>query len=92
MPDKPKLPLSELQPDQIVQARITSHEPWGITAHLVAYEPVGASLDVIRRGGEPGVKALARDLPAVGTTIDLVVGKVRAWDHEPWIWIDLTCP
>ncbi|KIZ15695.1 hypothetical protein SNA_25520 [Streptomyces natalensis ATCC 27448] len=92
MPDEPKRPLSELQPGQVVQATITSHQPWGITANLIAYESVGASLDVIRRGSEPGVKALAQDLPPLGATIDLVIGELRSWHHEPWVWVDLTCP
>ncbi|MFJ6485969.1 MULTISPECIES: hypothetical protein [unclassified Streptomyces] len=90
MPNKPKRPLSELHPGEPVQATITSHQPWGITAKLDEYEPVGASLDTIRRGGEPGVRRLAQDLPPVGTVIELVVGEVRSWDHEPWVWVDLT--
>ncbi|MFD0035778.1 hypothetical protein ACFVJK_48035, partial [Streptomyces sp. NPDC127172] len=52
----------------------------------------GAALDVIRRGSEPGVKRLAQELPPVGVTIDLVIGKVRVWHHEPGIWVDLTAP
>ncbi|MGW6571570.1 hypothetical protein ACWGAN_05250 [Streptomyces sp. NPDC054945] len=90
MPDKPKRPLSELHPGELVQATVTSHQPWGITAKLNEFEPVGASLDTIRRGSEPGVRRLAQDLPPVGTTIELVVGEVRSWDHEPWVWVDLT--
>lgn len=92
MPDEPKLPLSGLRAGQAVQAIVTSHQPWGITANLIAYERVGASLDVIRRGSEPSVKRLAQDLPPVGATIELVVGKVRSWHYEPWVWVDLTCP
>ncbi|MET8631419.1 hypothetical protein [Streptomyces sp. NPDC004680] len=61
-------------------------------AELNGYEPVGASLDMIRRSSEPAVKRLAQELPPVGATIDLVIGKVRAWDHNPWIWVDLTAP
>ncbi|MGW1551227.1 hypothetical protein [Streptomyces sp. NPDC002346] len=61
-------------------------------AELNGYEPVGASLDVIRRGSESGVKRLTQELPPVGTTVDLVIGEVRAWDHKPWIWVDLTAP
>ncbi|GAA2296555.1 hypothetical protein GCM10010234_43380 [Streptomyces hawaiiensis] len=53
---------------------------------------VGASLDTMRRGSEPGVQRLAQELPPVGGTIDLVVGEVRTWHHEPWIWVDLTAP
>lgn len=34
----------------------------------------------------------AQELPPVGTTVDLVVGEVRAWDRRPWIWVDLTAP
>jgi hypothetical protein len=47
---------------------------------------------MIRRGSEPGVQHLAQELPTVGATVDLVVGEVRAWDHKPWIWVDLTAP
>ncbi|WP_326729606.1 hypothetical protein OG418_24555 [Streptomyces phaeochromogenes] len=85
-------PLTELRQGETVQATITSHQPWGLTAKLNGYEPVGASLDMIRRGSEPGVQHLAQELPGVGTTVDLVVGEVRAWDHKPWIWVDLTAP
>ncbi|WP_329020356.1 hypothetical protein [Streptomyces sp. NBC_00690] len=61
-------------------------------AELNGYEPVGASLDVIRRGSEPAVKRLAQELPPVGATIDLVIGRLRTWDHKPGIWVDLTAP
>ncbi|MFJ8234077.1 hypothetical protein ACIQ9E_29595 [Streptomyces sp. NPDC094448] len=90
MPDKRERPVSELRAGERVQATITSHQPWGFIATIDGYEPVGASLDVIRRGSEPGVSRLAHSLPAVGTTIGLVVGEVRRWDHAPWIWVDLT--
>lgn len=53
---------------------------------------MGASLDTIRRGSEARVKRLAQDLPPVGSTINLVVGEVRAWHYKPWIWVDLTAP
>jgi len=92
MADESRRPLSELRQGEIVQTTITSHQPWGLTAELNGYEPVGASLDTIRRSNEPGVKRLAQDLPPVGATIDLVIGEVRAWTHEPWIWVDLTAP
>jgi hypothetical protein len=90
MPHEPQRPISELRPGDRVQATVTSHEPWGIMAEISGYEPVGASLDTIRRGSEPGVRRLVQDLPAVGTTIELIVGEVRPWHHEPWIWVDLT--
>ncbi|MFD4976920.1 hypothetical protein [Streptomyces sp. NPDC058424] len=61
-------------------------------AELNGYEPVSASLDAIRRSSEPGVEQLAQQLPPVGMTVDLVIGEVRAWDHKPWIWVDLTAP
>ncbi|MEU6990815.1 hypothetical protein ABZ953_09205 [Streptomyces sp. NPDC046465] len=61
-------------------------------AKLDEYEPVGASLDTIRRRSEPGVKRLVQELPLVGATVDLVVGNVRDWHQSPWIWIDLTAP
>jgi hypothetical protein len=92
MADQSRRPLNELRQGETVRATITSHQPWGLTAELNGYEPVGASLDTIRRGSEPGVQRLAQELPPVGGTIDLVVGKVRTWDHEPWIWVDLTAP
>ncbi|WP_309032702.1 hypothetical protein [Streptomyces alfalfae] len=75
-----------------MRATITGHHPWGLVAELHGYEPVGASLDVIRRGGEPGVRRLAQELPPVGATVDLVIGEVRTWHREPWIWVDLTAP
>ncbi|RZD78206.1 hypothetical protein [Streptomyces albidoflavus] len=92
MTDEPGRPLGELRQGETVRATVTSHQPWGFTARLDAYEPVGASLDMIRRGAEPGVERLARRLPPVGATVDLVVGEVRDWHHEPWMWIDLTAP
>ncbi|MBL0778213.1 MULTISPECIES: hypothetical protein [Streptomyces] len=92
MEDESARPLSELRQGRTVRATITSHQPWGLTAKLDAYEPVGASLDTIRRGTEPGVERLVRQLPPVGAAVDLVVGEVRDWQHEPWIWIDLTAP
>jgi len=88
---KMERPIGELRPGDRVQATILSHQPWGIMAKINGYEPVGASLDVIRRGSEPGVRQLAQDLPAVGTTIELVIGEVRSWaGHEPQVWVDLT--
>jgi hypothetical protein len=90
MADGSRRPLSELRPGETVQATITSHEPWGLMTELNGYEPVGASLDTIRRSREPGVERLIQDLPPVGATIDLVIGEVRTWHHEPWIWVDLT--
>ena len=92
MADESRLPLSELRPGETVQVKITGHRPWGLMAELNGYEPVGASLDTIRRSSEPGVKRLAQELPPAGTTVDLVIGEVRAWHREPWIWVDLTAP
>lgn len=59
---------------------------------LDEYDPVGASLVTIRRGSEPGVARLVRELPSVGTTIDLVIGEVRDGHSKPWTWVDLTAP
>lgn len=92
MPDEPDRPLSDLHPGNRVQATILSHQPWGILAKINGYEPVGASLDTIRRGSEPGVRALAQDLLTTGTTIELIIGEVRSWHRDPWIWVDLTAP
>ncbi|MFJ8138439.1 hypothetical protein [Streptomyces sp. NPDC096013] len=92
MTDGSRRPLTELRQGETVRATITGHEPWGLVAELNEYEPVGASLEMIRRSGEPGVRHLAQELPAVGATVDLVIGEVRAWDHKPWIWVDLTTP
>ncbi|MFF1359581.1 hypothetical protein [Streptomyces sp. NPDC058297] len=38
------------------------------------------------------MKRLAQELPPVGATVALVIGKLRAWDHKPGIWVDLTAP
>jgi hypothetical protein len=92
MADEPRRPLSELRQGTSVQATVTSHQPWGLTAKLNGYEPVGASLDVIRRRSEPGVQRLALELPPVGATVDLVIGEVRTWHRKPWTWVDLTAP
>ncbi|SEC80039.1 hypothetical protein SAMN05428938_3443 [Streptomyces sp. KS_5] len=92
MADESRRPLSELRQGETVRATITSHQPWGLTAELGGYEPVGASLDVIRRGSEPGVRRLVQELPPVGATVDLVIGEVRTWHLKPWVWVDLTAP
>jgi hypothetical protein len=90
MLNEPERALSELRTGERVQTTITSHHPWGFTAKIHGYEPVGASLDVIRRGREPGVRQLAQELPTVGSTVELVIGELRPWHHEPWTWVDLT--
>jgi hypothetical protein len=54
------------------------------------FEPVGASLDMIRRGDEPGIRRLRDDLPVVGATVELVIGAVRPWHGTPGTWVDLT--
>lgn len=90
MTDKGLRPLDELRPGELVLTTVTSHQPWGLTAKLHAFEPVGASLDVIRRGTEPGVRRLALSLPAVGTNLKLVIGRVTPWHQSPWVWVDLT--
>ncbi|WP_078618596.1 hypothetical protein [Streptomyces sp. NRRL F-6676] len=92
MASESRRPLSELRQGQTVQATITSHQPWGLIAELNGYEPVGASLDTIRRNSERGVKRLSQELPLVEATIDLVIGELPAWHREPWIWVDLTAP
>ncbi|WP_326773060.1 hypothetical protein [Streptomyces sp. NBC_01445] len=35
------------------------------------------------------MKRLAQELPPVSATVDLVIGKLLAWDHKPGIWVDL---
>jgi hypothetical protein len=88
--DGVKRPLDELRAGERVRATVTSRQPWGFLVTLNDFEPVGASLDVIRRSGEPGVRRLAADRPAVGATIELVIGAVRPWHSPPGIWVDLT--
>ncbi|MCA1221906.1 hypothetical protein [Streptomyces sp. 8L] len=90
MPDEPRRPLRDIHAGDRVQATITSHQPWGLTAEINGYEPVGASLDVIRRGSELGVGRIADALPAVGSTVELIVAELRSWHHAPWVWVDLT--
>ncbi|MFJ9604848.1 hypothetical protein ACIRS1_00655 [Kitasatospora sp. NPDC101176] len=92
MTEEADRPLGELRPGERVRVTVVRHHPWGFSARIHGYEPVGASLDLIRRGGEPGVRRLVRDLPEVGSCVDLVVGEVRSWHHAPWIWVDLTGP
>ncbi|UED88375.1 hypothetical protein K4G22_09920 [Streptomyces profundus] len=77
---------------EVLLVTVTSHQPWGITARVRGYEHLGASLDVIRRGHEPGVRRLARALPAVGSTLELTVGRVHHRDRAPRVWLDLTAP
>jgi 2,3-bisphosphoglycerate-dependent phosphoglycerate mutase len=89
---EPGWPLSWLRSGIPVRATVTEHHPSGFLARLDDYRPVGASIDLVRRGHEPGVRRLAEHLPEVGTTLDLVVGEVYASDEDPWIWVDLTAP
>ena len=89
---EPGWPLTWLRTGVPVRATVTEHHPSGFLARLDDYRPVGASIDLVRRGDEPAVRRLAEQLPPVGTTLDLVVGEVHAWDEEPWIWVDLTAP
>ncbi|WP_275002356.1 hypothetical protein [Promicromonospora iranensis] len=90
MDDNQNRPLSELRRGENVYATVTGHHPWGLTAEIHGFQSVGASLDVIRRGREPGVRLLRKKLPPVGVTVELVIGAVRPWHHEPWVWVDLT--
>jgi probable phosphoglycerate mutase len=88
----PGWPLTWLRAGVPVRATVTEHHPSGFLARLDDYRPVGASLDLVRRGDEPGVRRLARRPPQVGSTLDLVVAEVHAWEEDPWIWVDLTAP
>ena len=83
-------PLDELRAGEVVLATVTSHHPWGLSAALHEFEPVGASLDVIRRGSEPAIHQLAQSMPVVGAALELVIGRVKPWHHAPWVWVDLT--
>jgi len=87
---EPGWPLTWLRSGVPVRATVTAHHASGFLTRLDDYRPVGASIDLVRRGGEPAVRRLAEHLPPVGATLDLVVGEVHAWDEEPWIWVDLT--
>lgn len=89
---EPGWPLTWLRAGVPVRATVTEHHPSGFLARLDDYRPVGASIDLVRRGQEPAVRRLAEHLPQVGATLDLVVGEVHAWDQSPWIWVDLTAP
>jgi hypothetical protein len=82
-------PLRDLRIGDRVEGTIISYEPWGIIAKLRNVEAVGASLDMIRRRGEPGVQALAEHRPSIGTTVEFVIGELRPWHQEPWMWVDL---
>ena len=89
---EPGWPLTWLRAGVPVRATVTEHHRSGFLARLDEYRPVGASIDLVRRGDEPAVRRLAEHLPRVGATIDLVVGEVHALDQEPWVWVDLTAP
>ena len=71
---------------------MSSHQPWGVIAELQGFEPVGASLDVIRRRAEPGVQRFVDAAPPVGASVDFVVAKLRGSHTDPNMWVDLTCP
>jgi len=89
---EPGWPLTWLRSGVPVRATVTEHHGSGFLVRLDDYRPVGASIDLVRRAGEPAVRRLAEHLPEVGATIDLVVAEVHAWDVDPWIWVDLTAP
>ncbi len=91
MSESPPLrPVGDLVPGARVEATITGHEPWGMTVRLHGYEPVGASIDLIRCQHDLGVRAFADDLPQVGDVRRFRVDQVRFWDFEPRVWIHLT--
>jgi hypothetical protein len=85
-------PLSDLHIGDHVQATVTGNHPWGFTAHIEGYEPVGASLDLILHASHSGLQELTENRPAIGTVLELVVGELRPWHHEPWVWVRLTYP
>ncbi|MCO1659012.1 hypothetical protein [Pseudonocardia humida] len=85
----PRRPVSELTVGLRVRGTVAGHQPWGVLVELDEFEPVGASVDVIRRQRDPGVAALAEEMPEVGTRLDFVVGEIRLSGHEPRVWIDL---
>jgi hypothetical protein len=86
----PRRPVSELTVGLRVRGTVASHQPWGVIVELDEFEPVGASVDVIRRQREPGIAALVDDMPGVGATLYFVVEEIRLRGHEPRVWIDLT--
>jgi hypothetical protein len=85
-------PLSDLRVGDHVIGTVISREPWGLIVRLDGVEAVGASVDWFRHRGKPGVQAPTRSLPAVGTTVELVINELRPWHKEPWVWVRLAPP
>jgi hypothetical protein len=54
------------------------------------YEAVGASLDLIGQGLEPGTRRVTQDLPEAGDTLQSIVGAVHHGNRGPSVWVDLT--
>ena len=74
-----------LLPGQRVRARIVGHHPWGISAKIIGYEHVGASIDMIELFGATLPRAEAEAMfPPVGAEIDAVVQQIRRWNPPAW--------
>jgi hypothetical protein len=79
-----------LMPGQRVRATVLSHHPWGLTAEMLGYEQVGASVDMIAQfGAATGDQELRALFPAVGTEIDAVVEEVRRWFPPTWVRLSI---
>ena len=74
-----------LLPGQRVRARIVGHHPWGVSAKIIGYEHVGASIDMIELFGATLPPAEVEAMfPPVGAEIDAVVQQIRRWNPPAW--------
>lgn len=73
-----------LMPGQKVQARILSHQPWGVVVEIAGYEEAGlsASIDMIEQFSRTtsSHEELLALFPPAGSRIDAVVEQVNRWN------------
>lgn len=75
-----------LMPGQKVQAKILSHQPWGVLVEIVGYDNAGlsASIDMIQQFSRTtnSHDELLALFPPVGSQIDAVIQQIHRW-HPP---------
>ncbi|ROO90502.1 hypothetical protein EDD29_8231 [Actinocorallia herbida] len=77
-----------LLPGQRVQAKVLSHEPWGLMTSIEGYEHLGSSIDLFQQGAPPPSHEQWPELYPVGSAIDAVVMRISR-EHAP-AWVRLS--
>ncbi|MER5319223.1 hypothetical protein [Streptosporangium roseum] len=79
-----------LVPGQTVRARVTTHQPWGISVVISGHEDIGASVDaavIDSPSGNP--RALPEEYPPVDAEVDAVVQQLRRYTSPAWARLSL---